>query len=316
MFSVIIPVHNAEQTLERCCDSLLRQSCGEFEALLIENGSMDDSLALCRHYAERDDRFHVFSIGACGGPSRPRNFGLDRAAGEYVVFLDADDWFGPRVLEMLSECFSREQADVVFFGFCHEKNGEISEVCFPHVAAEENRAKCLELHAQDCFGYTCCKAFTRRAVGTVRFDETIDLFEDEIFALAVCKTAKIIKAVPDYYKRDQFVYHAELSAHSLMTATHADMIRLKDAEYRAWKAFLDDTDRKALIDLSNQAVSFCRYYVFERRLPLRDAYNSLKAAEFFRDAAKHPNKMTRKIDKGFYEFGWDWIIWSIKNALR
>ena len=86
-FSIIIPVYNAEKTLRRCLDSLLAQSFRDFEVLMVENGSMDGSNALCREYAANDPRFVLYASRENRGPSGARNSGLDHAKGIYTAFL-------------------------------------------------------------------------------------------------------------------------------------------------------------------------------------------------------------------------------------
>ena len=98
LFSVIIPIHNAEKTLESCLESVLAQSCGDYEALLIDDGSSDRSARICAEYAARDARFRPFSFPNAG-VSAARNRGLERARGEYAVFLDSDDRYSPSYLE-------------------------------------------------------------------------------------------------------------------------------------------------------------------------------------------------------------------------
>ena len=89
--SVIIPVYNAESTLRRCVDSVLAQTFTDFECLLINDGSKDRSGAICDEYAARDSRIRAFHKEN-GGPSAARNFGLNQAIGQYVIFQDADDY--------------------------------------------------------------------------------------------------------------------------------------------------------------------------------------------------------------------------------
>ena len=89
--SVIIPVYNAESTLRRCVDSVLAQTFTDFECLLINDGSKDKSGEICDEYAARDSRIRVFHKEN-GGPSAARNFGLNQAKGQYVIFQDADDY--------------------------------------------------------------------------------------------------------------------------------------------------------------------------------------------------------------------------------
>lgn len=91
LISIIVPVYNSEQTLNRCIDSILGQTYRNFELLLINDGSKDRSGEICDEYASNDSRIRVFHQKN-SGPSAARNFGLNQAKGQYVVFQDSDDY--------------------------------------------------------------------------------------------------------------------------------------------------------------------------------------------------------------------------------
>lgn len=114
MISVIIPVYNVEAYLAECIDSVLAQSCTDWEAILVDDGATDSSGRICDEYAARDSRIRVIHRQNGGLPAA-RNTGLAAARGEYVYFLDSDDYIVPRTLELLLSAARREQADVVFF---------------------------------------------------------------------------------------------------------------------------------------------------------------------------------------------------------
>ena len=101
IISIIIPIYNAEKYLSTCIESILSQGFEDFELLLINDGSKDNSLSICNDYAQRDSRIKVFDKPN-GGVSSARNLGLDNATGEYVMFVDADDRLAPNALEMFS----------------------------------------------------------------------------------------------------------------------------------------------------------------------------------------------------------------------
>lgn len=101
MVSVIVPVYKAEKYLHRCVDSILAQSYTDFELLLINDGSPDNCGAICDEYAIKDSRVRVFHKEN-GGVSSARNLGLDNARGEWLTFIDADDWIEKNHLECLS----------------------------------------------------------------------------------------------------------------------------------------------------------------------------------------------------------------------
>ena len=117
--SVIIPVYNAEKYLVQCLDSITAQTLQDIEIICINDGSTDGSLAILNEYKERDSRFTVVNI-CNGGVSNARNMGLERVSGEYVTFLDSDDWLEPNYCEMLYQLAQDENADIVMCSYCKE----------------------------------------------------------------------------------------------------------------------------------------------------------------------------------------------------
>lgn len=111
-FSVIVPMYQAEASLRRCLDSIAAQSCGDFEALLVDDGSTDSTLAVARAYAAKDSRFQVIHTDH-QGTGAARNVGFAQARGDYVLYMDADDtWCRDDLLEQLAAC---QSADVLMF---------------------------------------------------------------------------------------------------------------------------------------------------------------------------------------------------------
>ena len=100
IISVIVPVYNVEQYLPHCIDSILTQTFTDFEVLLIDDGSTDNSGRICDEYAKKDNRIRVFHKEN-GGVSSARNVGLDNAEGEFLGFVDGDDILSPVYLMIL-----------------------------------------------------------------------------------------------------------------------------------------------------------------------------------------------------------------------
>lgn len=109
--SVIIPVYNIEHHLRRCLDSVAGQTLMDLEVICVDDGSTDQSPAILAEYARRDSRFQIVTQ-ANAGPGGARNAGLKRATGEYLIFLDSDDWFEPDLLEQLVGRAGETGADV------------------------------------------------------------------------------------------------------------------------------------------------------------------------------------------------------------
>ena len=116
MISVIVPIYQTERYLPRCIDSILAQSFRDFELLLIDDGSKDNSGAICDRYARQDSRVRVFHKEN-GGVSDTRNFGLDHAKGDYIAFVDSDDYIGHDYLKILMEMAVENDADMTIISF-------------------------------------------------------------------------------------------------------------------------------------------------------------------------------------------------------
>lgn len=112
MISIIVPIYNAENTLPRCIESMQAQTYRDFELILINDGSQDNSLTVCKHYAEKDNRIIVIDQPN-GGVSTARNAGLDVAKGEYLYCIDPDDHADPELLEKMLEM----QTDLVICSY-------------------------------------------------------------------------------------------------------------------------------------------------------------------------------------------------------
>lgn len=112
LFSVIVPVYNTGRTLKKCVESIQDQSFCDFEILLINDGSTDNSGEICDGLSEIDSRIRVFHKKN-GGVSSARNIGLDNAEGTYIVFVDSDDYVSRDMLKI----FSEQEADLVVAGF-------------------------------------------------------------------------------------------------------------------------------------------------------------------------------------------------------
>ena len=123
-FSIIVPVYNTEKYLNKCVDSILAQSYQEYELLLIDDGSSDDSGRICDEYAEKSEKVRAFHKGNTG-PSGARNYGLDRVTGDYVVFVDSDDWIEQGSLSAFAEAIGDNRPDVLVTRIIEAFDGEM-----------------------------------------------------------------------------------------------------------------------------------------------------------------------------------------------
>ena len=132
LISVVVPIYNVEQYLERCINSILHQTYQNLEIILVDDGSPDNSGAICDSYSSLDQRIKVIHKRN-GGLSDARNVGLDMAGGEFIAFVDSDDALMPEMIEKLYQRIDKDRSDMAFCGYRQvNQNGDIlSEVVLP-----------------------------------------------------------------------------------------------------------------------------------------------------------------------------------------
>ena len=117
LVSIIVPIYNTEEYIDKCVESIINQTYKEIEIILIDDGSTDNSPILCDKWEEKDKRIHVIHLKN-GGVSRARNIGLKNANGKYISFIDSDDYVESNFIEVMIEEFMKEKADIVISKFC------------------------------------------------------------------------------------------------------------------------------------------------------------------------------------------------------
>lgn len=217
--SIIIPVYNAEKYLRKCIGSVIAQTCKDWEMILINDGSKDDSLAICQEYAEMDERIRVIDKEN-GGPSSARNKGLEEARGKYVYFMDADDWIEKNFLESffnLNLNPNDDNYDIIFQGFVRESSGGREDKSFAMNADTSIMSKeeiICRLYKEHVYGWSWCKLFRREIIDKyhLRFDESLRLWEDELFTTEFLQHADKIKTINSHLYH--YICHTESIMHT------------------------------------------------------------------------------------------------------
>lgn len=169
LITIIIPVYNVEGYLKRCLDSVVNQTYKNTEIILIDDGSSDNSGKICDEYAQKDNRIKVFHK-ANGGQSSARNLGIDNASGNYIGFIDSDDWIEREMYEVLYRNIVMYDADVSDIDAVVVEN-EIPFVnCEEKIKIRENADILKDYFMTD--RYSCCrKLYKRTVIGNIRFIE-------------------------------------------------------------------------------------------------------------------------------------------------
>lgn len=208
LISVIVPVYKAEKYLPACLDSLLGQTYQNFELLLVDDGSPDKCWEILQQYAARDARVRIFRKEN-GGVSSARNFGLRQAKGEYIGFVDSDDFVAPQYLEWMHRALQQTNTELAVCGY--RKVPKEADPAGIAPAAEKPEIKTFLL-AEYSFDYTQCEAanqyvwrilYKRSLCKELYFDEQLFIGEDTFFFVQVLLQAKglaLVKA-PLYFYR-------------------------------------------------------------------------------------------------------------------
>ena len=209
LISVIIPIYNTAEYLPRCLDSILNNTYRELEVICVNDGSRDNSLEVLKGYAARDSRVKVIDQPNAG-VSAARNRGLDEATGEYIAFVDSDDWVHHRYFELLHDPSRRENADIMMCeaSYVSEYTPDLT------IQPEQTQPKMIT-PAQMISGEMPVwgKLYNARVIGKHRFRSGLRLGEDVLLNLEVLFSLKEPRlcqcAAPMYcyYDRDNSAVH-------------------------------------------------------------------------------------------------------------
>lgn len=182
LVSVIIPVYNPGKYLYHCLDSITGQTYQNLEIILIDDGSTDDSLQVCREYAEKDSRITVLHQGN-SGVSAARNRGMDIAHGDFYSFIDSDDFLDTDTYEYLLTAWEREQTDIVCMEYFKTFPDREEAHCFKDKSRYGRKDRKQAMKEQVTGVPFCCvKLFSRQTVENLRFTVGLARGEDGQFA--------------------------------------------------------------------------------------------------------------------------------------
>ena len=206
LFSIIMPVYNSRPFLDKSIGSVLRQSIGDWELITVNDGSRDGSEEILRKYADVDKRLRVFSQEN-KGVSRTRNFALDVAQGEYILFLDADDELTENALETIWQVIQTQKPDVVVYNAyrCDLRSNVTEKVCEPFsqelLRIDDEQGKITHLYSalssDRIFGLICNFCVKAEIVKDIRFDPNMILCEDLLFDMQMYTKIKTAVCIPD-----------------------------------------------------------------------------------------------------------------------
>ena len=224
--SIIIPAYNCSAYLRRCVDSLLHQTYGSLQIILVDDGSTDGTSEVCDSLAGSDSRIEVLRK-TNGGVSSARNAGIEAARGEYITFCDADDYVNPDHIERLMERMERTACDLAVCSYISENEKK----CSPPVIGEGSQkdricdrdsAVCELLAGGAVGGYVWNKLYRRELLENVRFRGDIKILEDLRFNFEVFKN--ISSMAVSSYKSYHYIQRQQSAMHKSFGDEHRKMV--------------------------------------------------------------------------------------------
>lgn len=200
--SIIVPIYNAENVLQRCISSLMQQSEDAIEIIAVDDCSTDNSLKLLYELSHSDERIHIVRMPENKGPHLARELGVSHAAGEYIAFVDSDDWCGLDMYEKLLNIGISDNADIVMCdAMKHNKDKDtvisstLDNGSYTFEQIKDNLY--LPLYGKDsrseyAYGYLWRFIFRRDLFKDIVFHEDVTLYEDEILLMQLLKGARQI----------------------------------------------------------------------------------------------------------------------------
>ena len=220
LISIIVPVYNTDKYLKKCLNSIINQTYKNLEIILIDDGSTDDSGNICDNYAKKDNRI-IVKHTKNNGVSTARNIALDIAKGDYITFVDSDDYIDKNMYELMINKMVASQSDICICAFCKEDNNGnpikpikndpkeghyiFDRIDFPN-----------EIHFNsNIMGYTWNKVYNNRLIkkNKIRFNRDFKMTEDSLFNMEIFDSNKKFKCC---YINSNF-YHYVIYQHDNIT---------------------------------------------------------------------------------------------------
>jgi len=168
LISVIVPVYNVESYVAECIESIQNQTYMNLEIILVNDGSTDASSDICDQYAAYDERIKVIHKENAG-VSAARNTGIEAANGDYIAFVDSDDYIAPNMYEDMLRILKENDLDILECTAFRDKGGKIIEGCNDGSLEIFNRDEALKMAMYDCFVAVWSQLYKRGAIDDVRF---------------------------------------------------------------------------------------------------------------------------------------------------
>lgn len=283
--SIIIPVYNVEDYLIKCIDSVLNQTLKDFELILVNDGSTDDSLAICKKYQLVDKRI-ILLDQANQGSSVARNNGLNIARGQYISFIDSDDYIDENFLKDNIEILDSENADMILFGYFEISRKTYNEKLYSNSQSTKDIIE--GLFTRKIAPAPWNKIYKREIFENLRFKEGIRHQDFYILPFVVDKCRKIV------YNNKAYYYYNTLNKKSV-----TNTIKRAESNYIQFLSLINFIE----IAKKNNWTKLCSY---DFELLIKQA---IKLYNYYKKEDEKKNSYIKEVVKGYSKETW------LKNGL-
>lgn len=228
--SVIIPVYNVEKYISKCLDSILNQTYKNIEIIIVNDGSTDKSGLICDEYAKKDSRIKVIHKSN-GGVSSARNLGIDNSSGEYIGFIDPDDYIDKRMYENLYSSIKKENSEIAISSFSYVISGKEESQDISNKKLTFNKDEAISNYFDNTYPFNCSflwnKLFKKDLFDEIRLNTKILVQEDTEIMIKLYNRSKKISYI------GQPLYFYELRSES------ATSDKISRGKITTEQAFLD-----------------------------------------------------------------------------
>lgn len=268
--SVVVPIYNVEKYLKQCVDSLLNQTLKDIEIILVDDGAKDGSGKIVDEYKNKFTNVKVIHQ-ANGGLGPARNTGIENATGEYIAFVDGDDWVQSNMYEKLYVAAQKSNSDIVVSGHCDYKNG-VPVVTKKHPLAGKtfNSEKDIKKIRKNLFGHypgentveafpmsVCMSLYKREIIDNFHLRFRNILSEDTIFNINAYNYAKMITFV----SYTDYCYRKEEQDSITKSLSSDKRVQFKEFLMTLRDLALKENDLECQIRAKRMAIDYCRFYV-------------------------------------------------------
>lgn len=287
LVSVIIPIYNVEQYLEPCIKSILTQTYDNLEIILVDDGSTDESLAICDRYRELDNRIIVIHKSN-SGLSDARNAGLNRARGKYILFVDSDDVISTKMVEIL-------------LGICEEYDADIGVCTYLKFCDDEEIVEVTSGKLSECSGKELIKIIYKDSIPNISFIAVNKLYRHSLFEREgiIFPSGRVYEDMATTYKLlydakkvvviESALYFYRIRSNSIMTTTFT---------------------KKKCIDKETALTECIDFFIYNKECELTElslnAYCKTSFMDYQRIGCNKEgdNKEIKRIAREFYKTSW------------